>query len=156
MKVIELFENFRIMQPLSVERLRVIVAREVRNLRERYMDTHLIPSKDKGKEPKRMTLEEFGDHCGLTWKTIENIENEVYSTGVETLHQIVTACESNLAEFFSVVVTRAELEVINQTADQEFEIIQTIVKALSNSRTQAQVRTFAKNMSELLQLLEAR
>jgi transcriptional regulator with XRE-family HTH domain len=140
-KFIELYENLAAMVD---EKLRQFVAREVKHMRIIYSETH-----------GGLSQEKFADKVGIAWKTISNIEKGEQVPGVDTLNQIVTACDSNLAEFFSNVITRTELASIKLTDKDETRWIESLIRGLSNPKTRRIVQNSAESVSEFLALLEA-
>ena len=86
----------------------------------------------------------------ILWRTIDNIIKGVHSPGVDTLNQIVLAADSNLAEFFSRMVTRMELVAIERNSEDERQIVVAYVRGLSDPRTEDVVRSVARHVTGLL------
>src|SRR5688572_26384947 len=74
------------------------VARELKQLRKTYMDTHGMTN-----------VQQFADLIPLSKRHIYQLESGESSPTIETLAQILRTCNSNLVEFFNKMATRAEL-----------------------------------------------
>lgn len=142
-RVIELYENLGTMI-VDDAKLKEWVARELFHLRKTWMDANGYTSQEK-----------FADLVGLPWKTIDNIENQRHTPGVDTLNHIVVACDSNLAEFFQRVVTRMELASIQRESREETALIEVLVKGLANPKTKKVVALTAEAVGEILSALES-
>lgn len=145
MKCIDLLETFRAMPPLPNEKLKIWVARELKHLRLNYMEAHGMTSQD-----------QFAEYIGIEKRSLYNWETEEHFPSLDLLNTIVTKCDSNLAEFFSKLVTRTDLATIERASKEEEDWIDDLVKGLSNPETSKLVRQTAETVRKLLQLLEAR
>lgn len=128
---------------LSKEQFIEWISRELRHMRLTYMDAHKIPRQ-----------EDFAAHVGITWKTIDNLENGKNAPGLPTLNQIVTACDSNLAEFFAKMVTRADMLAIAKLNAKEHEAIEVLVKGFSHPLTKRAILAVASMTKDFLSLIE--
>ena len=124
------------------------IARHIRHLRRSFMEAQ------SAKTGTRMSLEKFSELARLPWKTIDNIENGRTWPGIHTLNRIVTACETDLGEFFGAMVTRDELESIQLHSKEEREWIDALISGLSHPKTRRFVAEAARTVTEWLQTLE--
>ena len=145
MKCVDLVETFRSMAMLPTEKLKDFVARELIGLRLNYMQAHEIETQD-----------EFCEKVGADKRSVYNWEKAEHLPRVDELNAYVQACESNLAEFFSVLVKRADLAAIERKNVQEEGWLDALVKGLSHPETSKIVRQTAENVQIILKLLEAK
>jgi DNA-binding XRE family transcriptional regulator len=143
-EVLEIFPSMRI----TKEELLTWAAEHIQYLRKSYMFASKI-AEDK------ISQEKFADRAGVEWRTIYNIENDHQEPGLWTLHKIVTAADSNLAEFCSQLVTRMELASIQRKSKDEQEWIQVLIRGLANPTTRKIVQHAAEHVADVLKYVEA-
>lgn len=103
-----------------------------------------------------MSQDAFAEKAGIGWKSIDNILKRKHFPTLDTLNQIVVAADSNLAEFFSRMVTRMELASIEHEARGERSMIETLVLGMSNPKTRGIVQALSQHVGELLERSEVR
>ena len=130
--------------PTAEDKFKAWVGRELRHLRETYMDANGIKSQ-----------ELFAERAGVPWSTIANIEDAIHCPRIDTLNLLVTTCDSNLAEFFAGLVNRMELAAIERKAKDETEWMATLAAGLSNPKTRRVVQGTAETVADFLSLLKS-
>jgi DNA-binding XRE family transcriptional regulator len=120
------------------------VARELKHLRMAWMDANEVSAKS-----------EFAKRVGVDWKTIWNIEEQKHVPGVDMLHKIVTACDSNLAAFFALLITRMDMAAIERQNRDEAGWIETLVRGLSAPETRQAVEYYAATVRRALARIES-
>lgn len=97
-----------------------------------------------------MSQDAFAERVPIGWKSIDNIIKGKHFPGIDTLNSIVIAADSNLAEFFSRMVTRMELAGIRRDTEDEREMIVTLIRGLASPKTKGLVQALAAHVGEIL------
>ncbi len=141
-KMIELYENVSTVSTAAEKRDKKLadwLGWQLQCLRKTYCHAHGI------------TMDVFAERVGMSKKRYYELErSEDGSTTVAKLNGILEACDTDLSEFFSRLITHAKLADIQVKYEKDEELISNLVKALSHPRARSVVEGAAVAVATFL------